>query len=499
MRAMLRACCAVGVVVAALTACGGDPASEPPSSGGITLEEQCARAIDIVDVVAQTDGADVVVTWRDGQQPIGPHEYWIASRTPGASGWEVVGTVELEPDVERRHVVPAAAGTLPAEYTVALVGSCVRTSADICSSDAPCPVAGVEPVPDPRLGPSAQDACARASHRQIRPGDLPSTTVAGSARRSTVGVATSRPRSAQRGDPHAPGSCDRPVPPSRARARGAAGASSRTPREVRHRRSASPAPAPAPLAPVARQPVTSGAMTDKVDLRKSLDSYRAQRGRFRILDVPDLRYLMVDGHGDPNTSPAFTAAVEALYPVAYAIKFASKRELGRDYVVPPLEGLWWADDMDAFTAARDKSRWDWTLMLLVPDWIGRRASIAAAMTASVRLETLSEGRCVQTLHVGSFDDEGRRAGAAAPRVPPRARPAPGGDAPRDLPQRRAADRARRGGARSCGSRSRSSSANEKHLSRIVSRLPPGKRSPTVEKPVSRSDRNADSERRPALQ
>lgn len=146
-------------------------------------------------------------------------------------------------------------------------------------------------------------------------------------------------------------------------------------------------------------------MTDKVDLRKSLDSYRAQRGRFRILDVPELRYLMADGHGDPNTSPVFTAAVEALYPVAYAIKFASKRELGRDYVVPPLEGLWRADDMDAFTAARDKSRWDWTLMLLVPDWIGAEF-IAPAMTPSVRLESLSEGRCVQTLHVGSFDDEG---------------------------------------------------------------------------------------------
>ncbi len=111
-------------------------------------------------------------------------------------------------------------------------------------------------------------------------------------------------------------------------------------------------------------------MTDgKVDFRRTLDAYRAQRGRFRFVDVPDLHYLMIDGHGDPNTSPAFTAAVEALYPVAYKLKFASKRDLGRDYVVPPLEGLWWAEDMAAFTAARDKSRWDWTLMLMVPDWI----------------------------------------------------------------------------------------------------------------------------------
>jgi hypothetical protein len=155
-------------------------------------------------------------------------------------------------------------------------------------------------------------------------------------------------------------------------------------------------------------------MDEKTDVKK-LDSYRARPGRFRLVDVPDLRYLMVDGHGDPNTSPAFTEAVETLYPVAYALKFASKRELGRDYVVPPLEGLWWAEDMDTFTAARDKSRWDWTLMLLVPDGIGpdmveaaiRRVGAKArpARLEDLRLETLSEGRCVQTLHVGSFDDE----------------------------------------------------------------------------------------------
>ena len=147
---------------------------------------------------------------------------------------------------------------------------------------------------------------------------------------------------------------------------------------------------------------------DKTDFKKTLDAYRAQRGRFRLVDVPDLRYLMVDGHGDPNTAPAFTAAVEALYPVAYTVKFASKRELGRDYVVPPLEGLWWADDLDSFTTARDKSRWDWTLMLMVPDWVDEAmvtAAVERAGTERVRLETLSEGRCVQTLHVGSFDDE----------------------------------------------------------------------------------------------
>lgn len=157
-------------------------------------------------------------------------------------------------------------------------------------------------------------------------------------------------------------------------------------------------------------------MTDKVDFKKALPGYRAPRGRFEIIDVPDMRCLMVDGRGDPNTSPAFEEALGALYPVAYQLKFASKKELGRDYVVPPLEGLWWAQDMAVFTTARDKSVWDWTLMLLVPDWIEERmvgATIARVdakeppgRLEGVRLGELTEGQCVQTLHVGPFDDEG---------------------------------------------------------------------------------------------
>ncbi|WDZ85528.1 GyrI-like domain-containing protein [Micromonospora cathayae] len=156
-------------------------------------------------------------------------------------------------------------------------------------------------------------------------------------------------------------------------------------------------------------------MTDKVDFKREIDAYRARRGRFSVVDVPDLRYLMIDGHGDPNTTRAFTEAAEALYPLAYRLKFASRRTLGRDYVVMPLEGLWWADDMDAFTAARDKSRWDWTLMIMVPDWIDDGMFIEAVgelaakdpprRLPEVRLDRLSEGRCVQTLHVGSYDDE----------------------------------------------------------------------------------------------
>ncbi|MET0189323.1 MAG: GyrI-like domain-containing protein [Pseudonocardia sediminis] len=155
-------------------------------------------------------------------------------------------------------------------------------------------------------------------------------------------------------------------------------------------------------------------MTDKVDFKRTLDCYRAKRDTPALVEVPDLRYLMLDGHGDPNTE-AFAEAVSTLYPVAYALKFASRKELGRDYVVMPLEGLWWADDMDTYTDARDKTRWDWTLMIMVPDWTSEemlaaaRAKVAAkdrpARLDDVRMETLSEGLCVQALHIGSYDDE----------------------------------------------------------------------------------------------
>lgn len=152
-----------------------------------------------------------------------------------------------------------------------------------------------------------------------------------------------------------------------------------------------------------------------VDFKKSYDSYRARGGEFRVIDVPAMQYLMVDGHGDPNTSKDYADALAALYPVAFKLKFASKRDLARDYVVPPLEALWWAADMAAFTSARDKSQWYWTAMIMTPDWITAQlfgdaaAAVAAkdrpASLRKVRLETLEEGRCVQTLHTGPYDDE----------------------------------------------------------------------------------------------
>lgn len=155
---------------------------------------------------------------------------------------------------------------------------------------------------------------------------------------------------------------------------------------------------------------------DKIDFKRSLPSLRAKQGRFDLIEVPESRYLMIDGHGDPNTSPDFASAPTSLYPLAYGLKFFSRLELGRDYVVPPLEGLWWADDMAAFTSPRDKSAWDFTLMLFVPDWLDAghvdgvidtvRAKGSAPRLGEIRFESLREGTCVQTLHIGPFDEEG---------------------------------------------------------------------------------------------
>ena len=155
----------------------------------------------------------------------------------------------------------------------------------------------------------------------------------------------------------------------------------------------------------------------KVDFKRELKHlYGPTAKEFVVVDVPPLNYLMVDGHGDPNTAQEYQEALEALYAVAYKVKFMSKKELGRDYVVPPLEGLWWAEDMEAFTSQRDKSAWDWTMMIMQPEWISpdifeeARQQVTVQKNppalAKLRLETYHEGLSVQILHIGAYDDEG---------------------------------------------------------------------------------------------
>jgi hypothetical protein len=153
----------------------------------------------------------------------------------------------------------------------------------------------------------------------------------------------------------------------------------------------------------------------KIDFKKELKHlYRPSAKKFEVVDVPPMKFLMIDGHGDPNTAQEHQKAVEALYAVSYKLKFVSKKELGKDYVVPPLEGLWWAEDMETFTTARDKSAWDWTMMIMQPEWITQEMVEEAIKQVEKKglpalsklcLETYHEGLAVQILHIGSYDDE----------------------------------------------------------------------------------------------
>lgn len=153
---------------------------------------------------------------------------------------------------------------------------------------------------------------------------------------------------------------------------------------------------------------------DRIDFKRTLPQlYAPKPGMIHDLMVPDMAFIMVDGAGNPNTSPDYAAAIAWLYGVSYAVKFAAKADLARDYVVPPLEGLWWADDPADFVV-RNKDRWRWTMMLMCPDFVGPdmvAAGIAktvvkrGAAPPTLRMQTYREGRCLQLLHLGSYDDE----------------------------------------------------------------------------------------------
>ena len=154
----------------------------------------------------------------------------------------------------------------------------------------------------------------------------------------------------------------------------------------------------------------------RIDLKRELKHLYSPSAKAVVeVDVPALRFLMIDGQGDPNTTPAYAEAVEALFSVSYTAKFMVKRATGIDYAVMPLEGLWWADDHAAF-AANDRARWRWTMMILQPDVV-EDAVLEAAITQvrdrkrlpavhRLRLESFVEGRCAQVLHVGPFTGEG---------------------------------------------------------------------------------------------
>lgn len=154
----------------------------------------------------------------------------------------------------------------------------------------------------------------------------------------------------------------------------------------------------------------------KIDLKKEdKELYYPKVGEVSLVEVPAMHYLMIDGKGDPNTSPEYQDAMETLFPVAYKTKFLSKKELNQDYVVMPLEGLWWTENMEEFNT-EDKSNWQWTSMIRQPDFITTellkrvleevKEKKNPAALDKIRLKTLKEGLSVQTLHIGPYKEEG---------------------------------------------------------------------------------------------
>jgi hypothetical protein len=151
----------------------------------------------------------------------------------------------------------------------------------------------------------------------------------------------------------------------------------------------------------------------KLELRKTLkEFYNPPAGAASLVELPPLKYIMVDGHGEPGVE-SFQQAMGVLYNVAYTMKFRAKKLLKKDYDMMAPEGLWWMKGKKFDMAYRDK--WLWTLMILVPDFVDdklfretveevRRKKNPPGLDLA-RLETMNESTCVQILHVGSYASE----------------------------------------------------------------------------------------------
>ena len=155
-----------------------------------------------------------------------------------------------------------------------------------------------------------------------------------------------------------------------------------------------------------------------VDYKKTEKDLYQPKTTPSIIDVPEMIFFAVDGKSDPNTSEEYKNALEILYGLSYSVKMSKKSgSVPKDYfefVVPPLEGLWW---LPSGTIANfsDKSRFCWTSMIRQPDFVtpevfnAAKAALAKKKpeldTSVARLIKLTEGLCVHVMHIGSYDDE----------------------------------------------------------------------------------------------
>ncbi|MGD0451001.1 MAG: GyrI-like domain-containing protein [Candidatus Bathyarchaeia archaeon] len=154
---------------------------------------------------------------------------------------------------------------------------------------------------------------------------------------------------------------------------------------------------------------------EKIDLRKELKHlYNPSAKEVSIVDVPAMNYLLVNGEGAP-TSPQYSEAIEALFSVSYTLKFMIKKNIGIDFSVMPLEGLWWVDDMTKFNSDR-KDEWKWTAMIMQPKYVtANDVGLAIEQVKKkknlpalpkVQFENFNEELAAQIMYVGPFSAEG---------------------------------------------------------------------------------------------
>jgi hypothetical protein len=134
-----------------------------------------------------------------------------------------------------------------------------------------------------------------------------------------------------------------------------------------------------------------------------------------LVDVPEMNFLMIDGTGDPNTSPEYKDAIESLYSISYALKFMVKKARAIDYVVMPLEGLWWTDEPSQFTM-ENKDIWKWTAMIMQPECVTEELFNRAVeqvkikknlpALSKIKFKSLHEGLSAQVMYVGPYSAEG---------------------------------------------------------------------------------------------
>ncbi len=155
----------------------------------------------------------------------------------------------------------------------------------------------------------------------------------------------------------------------------------------------------------------------KIDYKKELKHlYNPSAKEVMIVDVPEMNFLMIDGTGNPNSAPEYQQAIEALYSIAYTLKFMLKKgEIALDYGVMPLEGLWWTSDMAQFSV-NNKEIWEWTAMIMEPEEVtealfsqaleevGKKKNLS--VLSKVGLERYHEGLSAQIMHIGPYAAEG---------------------------------------------------------------------------------------------